>query len=273
LSGTRQPCLAPYKSGGRQDRLVCRKTRLTGERLDLSTARQAYPPPANVIGSPTSLSAAKQPCRRQNNLVGFQDKVVGGKITFAGARTTLSTANQGCLPGNKVVSPRISLSAPKQPCRAPRQGCCRQDNVRGSQDNVIRGKSRLPAGKQGCLAADKLVSLPTSLRRSEGRANVLSIRGSASRRRGAGGPREKERRWWGGSPLVGKLPSPGGAGVRLGEGSGVRAAGHGRPPPPTHGLSRRDAGAPSERTGASASAEDVLAAAASPVSIGQREVG
>ena len=117
LLGTRQPCMAPYKSGGRQDRLVCRKTRLTAEPLDLSMARQAYPPPADVIGKPTSLSEAKQACR------------------------------------------------------PPGQGCRRQDNVSGSQDNVIRGKSRLPAGKQGCLAADKFVSLPTSLRRASAARN------------------------------------------------------------------------------------------------------
>jgi hypothetical protein len=48
------------------DRLVCRKTRLTAEALDLSMARQAYPPPVNVsarldklIGDKTTLSASR----------------------------------------------------------------------------------------------------------------------------------------------------------------------------------------------------------------------
>ena len=72
LSERRQPYLAPRKPGARQDRLICRKTRLTAEPLDLSMARQAYPPPVNVIGK--------------------LDKLVGGKTTLSASRTRLSAA-------------------------------------------------------------------------------------------------------------------------------------------------------------------------------------
>lgn len=169
LSGARQPYLAPRKLGGGQDRLIRRKTSLTGETLDVSTARQAYPPSADVIRNPASLSAAKQPCRppgqgcrRQDNVRGSQDDVIRGK-------SRLSAGEQDCLAADKlarwennVVSPPTRSSAAKQPCRAPGQGRRRQDNVRASRDDDIRDKSRLSAGKQGCLAADKLVSLPTT---------------------------------------------------------------------------------------------------------------
>jgi hypothetical protein len=80
---------------------------------------------------------------------------------------------QGCFAADKlaarennVVSPQTTLSGDKTTLSAAGQRCRSLDNVIRSQDNVIRDKSRLPAGKQGCLVADKLVSLPPSLRRA-----------------------------------------------------------------------------------------------------------
>src|SRR5215207_1845471 len=116
------------------------------------------------------LSGARQACRRQDNLVSLQDMVVGGKITLAGARTTLSAASQGCWPANKVVSPQISLGDRKQRWLAADNLVADQTTLLDLQDKVVGGRITLSgaritlsAANQGCRPGNKVVSPQISL--------------------------------------------------------------------------------------------------------------
>jgi hypothetical protein len=85
LPETRQPCLAPYTSGGGRTGLSAANKVDGREGLDLSTAQQAYPWRDKLIHRPLTLSGARQAYLRQDNLV-------SGKTTLSASRTRLSAA-------------------------------------------------------------------------------------------------------------------------------------------------------------------------------------